>query len=62
MKPEAIEFLRNTNRIIGEQVPGAVSMAEESTDFSGVTRPPETGGLGFWYKWNWAGCTTRWTT
>lgn len=49
---EAIEFLRNTNRIIGEQVPGAVSMAEESTDFSGVTRPPETGGLGFWYKWN----------
>ncbi len=27
-------------------------MAEESTDFSGVTRPPETGGLGFWYKWN----------
>ncbi|MDI5303831.1 hypothetical protein MJN76_31210, partial [Salmonella enterica subsp. enterica serovar Anatum] len=30
----------------------AVSMAEESTDFAGVTRPPETGGLGFWYKWN----------
>ncbi len=52
MKTEAIEFLRNTNRIIGEQVPGAVSMAEESTDFAGVTRPPETGGPGFWYKWN----------
>ncbi|MDT3641327.1 1,4-alpha-glucan branching enzyme, partial [Cronobacter sakazakii] len=49
---EAIEFLRNTNRIIGEQVSGAVSMAEESTDFGGVTRPPSTGGLGFWYKWN----------
>ncbi len=32
---EAIEFLRNTNRIIGEQVEGAVTMAEESTDFPG---------------------------
>lgn len=30
---EAIEFLRNTNRILGEQVSGAVTMAEESTDF-----------------------------
>lgn len=49
---EAIEFLRNTNRIIGEQMEGAVTMAEESTDFEGVTRPPSTGGLGFWYKWN----------
>lgn len=49
---EAIEFLRNTNRIIGEQVEGAVTMAEESTDFPGVSRPPAMGGLGFWYKWN----------
>ena len=49
---EAIEFLRNTNRIIGEQVEGAVTMAEESTDFPGVSRPPSMGGLGFWYKWN----------
>lgn len=49
---EAIEFLRNTNRVIGEQVPGAVTMAEESTDFAGVSRPPDSGGLGFWFKWN----------
>lgn len=49
---EALDFLRNTNHIIGEQAPGAVTIAEESTDFSGVSRPPETGGLGFWYKWN----------
>lgn len=27
-------------------------MAEESTDFPGVSRPPAMGGLGFWYKWN----------
>ncbi|KOP17274.1 glycogen branching protein, partial [Klebsiella pneumoniae] len=48
----AIEFLRNTNRVLGEQTPGAVTMAEESTDFAGVTRPSSTGGLGFWFKWN----------
>lgn len=49
---EAIEFLRNTNRVLGEQTPGAVTMAEESTDFPGVSRPSSTGGLGFWFKWN----------
>ncbi|MDO0532042.1 1,4-alpha-glucan branching enzyme, partial [Escherichia coli] len=49
---EAIEFLRNTNRVLGEQTPGAVTMAEESTDFAGVSRPASTGGLGFWFKWN----------
>ena len=47
---EAIEFLRNTNRVLGEQTPGAVTMAEESTDFPGVSRPSSTGG--FWFKWN----------
>jgi 1,4-alpha-glucan branching enzyme len=49
---EAIEFLRNTNRIVGEQANGTVTMAEESSDFSGVTRPSTCGGLGFWFKWN----------
>jgi 1,4-alpha-glucan branching enzyme len=38
--------------VLGEQTPGAVTMAEESTDFAGVTRPSSTGGLGFWFKWN----------
>ena len=27
-------------------------MAEESTDFAGVSRPSDMGGLGFWFKWN----------
>ncbi|MDU4092697.1 MAG: 1,4-alpha-glucan branching enzyme [Pantoea sp.] len=49
---EAIDFLRYTNRMLGSAAPGAVTIAEESTDFHGVSRPPETGGLGFWYKWN----------
>ncbi|NDJ55980.1 1,4-alpha-glucan branching enzyme [Enterobacteriaceae bacterium 4M9] len=49
---EAVSFLRETNRIIGEQVHGAVTMAEESTDYAGVSRPPSMGGLGFWFKWN----------
>ncbi|MDO4640840.1 MAG: 1,4-alpha-glucan branching protein GlgB [Neisseria sp.] len=49
---EAIEFLKHTNYIIGTEMQGAVSIAEESTAFAGVTLPPENGGLGFHYKWN----------
>lgn len=49
---EAIDFLRETNRVIGQQAPGSVTMAEESTEFAGVSAPPWLGGLGFNYKWN----------
>ncbi len=49
---EAIAFLRYTNRTLGCAAPGSVTIAEDSTDFDGVSRPPESGGLGFWYKWN----------
>ena len=49
---EAINFLRYTNRMLGRTAPGAITIAEESTDFHGVSRPPEAGGLGFWFKWN----------
>ncbi|PKH23833.1 1,4-alpha-glucan branching enzyme [Enterobacterales bacterium CwR94] len=49
---EAIAFLRNTNRTLGQVIPGAITVAEESTDFPGVSRPPASGGLGFWFKWN----------
>ncbi|WP_312665117.1 1,4-alpha-glucan branching enzyme, partial [Pantoea sp. CTOTU49201] len=49
---EAISFLRHTNRILGRAAPGSVTVAEESTDYPGVTRPSEDGGLGFWFKWN----------
>jgi 1,4-alpha-glucan branching enzyme len=49
---EAIEFLRAVNRAIHEEVPGAFTIAEESTAWGGVSRPPSEGGLGFMFKWN----------
>lgn len=49
---ESIAFLREVNRVIGQEVPGAITVAEESTAFEGVTAPPWLGGLGFHYKWN----------
>lgn len=47
---EAIEFLKRMNELVHEQ--GAVTMAEESTDWPMVSRPTYLGGLGFTYKWN----------
>ncbi len=49
---EAIAFLREVNQVLGQEVPGAITVAEESTAFPGVTAPPWHGGLGFHYKWN----------
>jgi len=49
---EAIDFLRETNRLVAEEVPGAITAAEESTAFPGVTQPAAAGGLGFTFKWN----------
>jgi 1,4-alpha-glucan branching enzyme len=49
---EAIEFLRQMNTVVHQEFPGALTIAEESTSFAGVTRPPEHGGLGFDFKWN----------
>ena len=49
---EAISLLRRTAEVLGEQTPGALLIAEESTAFAGVTAPTFSGGLGFHYKWN----------
>ncbi len=48
---EAIDFLRRFNELV-HQVPGAVTMAEESTSWPGVSHPTYTNGLGFTMKWN----------
>lgn len=49
---EAVEFLRTVNSRLYFNHPGIMMTAEESTDWPGVSRPPESGGLGFGYKWN----------
>jgi 1,4-alpha-glucan branching enzyme len=49
---EAIEFLRKFNHITYTEFPGVVTIAEESTAWPQVTRPPYIGGLGFSFKWN----------
>ena len=49
---EAIAFLRNLNETVLSQCPGVITIAEESTAWPQVTRPPWLGGLGFSMKWN----------
>ena len=49
---QAIDFLKRFNEEVHAQYPGAITVAEESTAFGGVSRPTFTGGLGFTFKWN----------
>lgn len=49
---EAVDFFKRLNALIAEQVPGAITLAEESTAWPGVTNDVVDGGLGFDYKWN----------
>jgi 1,4-alpha-glucan branching enzyme len=49
---EAVAFLRELCDRVHTRFPGALLMAEESTTWSGVTRPTYVGGLGFDLKWN----------
>lgn len=59
--PAAVEFLRELNQAVGRFWPGVMMIAEESTAWPLVTRPPERGGLGFHYKWDmgWMNDTLR---
>jgi 1,4-alpha-glucan branching enzyme len=49
---EAIDFIREFNDRVHADFPGALTIAEESTAFAGVTRSTADGGLGFDLKWN----------
>jgi 1,4-alpha-glucan branching enzyme len=58
---DAIDFMRQLNTAVGRYHPGALTFAEESTAYPGVTRPVHLGGLGFHFKWNmgWMNDTLR---
>ncbi len=49
---EAVELLRQLNASVYRRHPGIMMIAEESTDWPGVSNPVNMGGLGFGYKWN----------
>jgi 1,4-alpha-glucan branching enzyme len=49
---EAIHLLKEVNEQVYSRFPSAMTIAEESTAWPGVSAPTYNGGLGFGYKWN----------
>ncbi len=47
-----VDFIKTMNKGIKERIPHALLFAEDSTNFSGVTKPVDWGGLGYDYKWD----------
>jgi 1,4-alpha-glucan branching enzyme len=48
----AVSFLQTVNREVYQNFPDIQTIAEESTDWPMVSRPPYIGGLGFGMKWD----------
>jgi 1,4-alpha-glucan branching enzyme len=49
---EAIQLIKKLNEAVFKKHPGVLMMAEEATDWPLVSKPTDSGGLGFNYKWN----------
>jgi 1,4-alpha-glucan branching enzyme len=49
---EAVTFLRMLNAAVARELPGVLTIAEESTAWPGVSHTQSEGGLGFSMKWN----------
>jgi len=49
---DAVSFLRKLNEEVYRRHPDVQTIAEESTSWPLVSRPPYVGGLGFGYKWD----------
>ncbi|MFL6256296.1 MAG: 1,4-alpha-glucan branching protein GlgB [Pyrinomonadaceae bacterium] len=49
---EAVAFVRELNDAVHKEVPGVITIAEESTSWPLVTKGTDQGGLGFDFKWN----------
>jgi 1,4-alpha-glucan branching enzyme len=49
---DAVALLQDMNSTVYRRVPGAMTIAEESTAWPGVTKPTDQGGLGFGFKWD----------
>jgi 1,4-alpha-glucan branching enzyme len=49
---DAVQLLKDFNSTCYKVHPGCINIAEESTAWSGVSRPVYDGGLGFGFKWN----------
>jgi 1,4-alpha-glucan branching enzyme len=48
---EAIAFIRDLNETIYRDFPDVQTIAEEATDWPGISKPTFSGGLGFGMKW-----------
>ncbi len=48
----AVQFMRQLNESVYNRHPDVQMIAEESTAWGGVSRPTDTGGLGFGMKWD----------
>lgn len=48
----AVDFIKTMNQGLKEKYPDCLLIAEDSTNYNGVTKKVNEGGLGFDYKWD----------